>query len=346
MPDKADSLRTIVSRLGYPASDTLRSLWDTMVNEREAAWIASLPGTAADVARRTGDATQDVVRGLQDLYQRGLVLLGPEEGGEQRYSPHENAGVLMDLVLFDRRHLAYGPDLEMWRRFYNEELVHEHDYPSVEERPFRVVPVMETVPDDRAALPYERVVDLIRGAQRISVEHCPCRTREQRCDNPTETCLALDGVAEYMIERGVGRAIGADEALAILADAEARGLMHLVENTDSPRVICNCCPCCCVFLRAITAHGMEHVVASSRYRAAIDRALCARCGTCVGRCPLHSITIGEQCACVDEQRCLGCGLCATACPAGAIRLVPVDNISPVPHRVSGFETLLAPGQRP
>lgn len=340
MDNKEHAIGQIVANLGYPQSETLSSIWEVMVTEQEAIWIASLPATPAQVAASTGQCVDAVSRGLRDLYNRGLVLAEPQ-GAEVCYTGITNAGVLMDLVLFDRRYLRYGPEfLDAWRAFYNRELVHEHDYPEPASRPFRVVPVLEEVQDGRTALPHDEIVAAIQSARRISVEHCPCRTRERLCDNPTETCLGLDEVADYIIARGIGREISAAQALDILRECEELGLMHLTENSEHPRVICNCCSCCCVFLRAMSAHGKEHVVASSRYVAIVDPGLCEGCGTCEGRCHVAAITLSEGRAHVLEAQCLGCGLCVSTCPAGAVtlqlRLLPTA----VPDVPSGFGLLL------
>ncbi len=340
--EKRGHLKRIVAQFGFPESETLLGLWDAMVSAQEAGWIAHLPATAGELAARLGEDPQTVVAGLADLYDRGLVLRSEQAPDGPRYEAETNGGVLMDLVLFDRRYLArHGPEfLNAWRRFYNEELVHTYEHPAPDERPFRVIPVGEQVQDRRTALPYEQVAALVRGARRISVEHCPCRTRERACDNPLETCLAFDHVADYMIGRGIGRELTADQALDLLARCEELGLVHVTENADHPLVLCNCCPCCCVFLRAMTVHAKQDVIDASRYRAVVDRALCTACGRCVERCHFGAMALAEGAAQVDAGRCLGCGLCATTCPVEAIALVEVRPPAFIPQQGSGFEALL------
>ena len=348
---KRQSLQRIADHLGFPDSETLIGLWDVMVSEREAAWIAELPATARELAERlgedlggedtSGEDAGDVAEGLADLYGRGLVLRSEQPDGDTRYVAESNAGVLMDLILFDRRYLAWHGQvfLDRWRRFYNEELVHTYEHPDPDSRPFRVVPVREQVHDPRTALPYEQVAALVRDARRISLEHCPCRTREQACESPLETCLAFDQVADYMIERGVGREIDAAEALAVLGRCEEQGLVHITENADRPLVLCNCCPCCCVFLRAMTVHAKRDVIDASRYRAVVDQARCIACGLCVERCHFRAMAL-DGAAQVAEERCLGCGLCATTCPAEAIRLVETQAPGFIPRQDSGFGSIV------
>lgn len=335
-------LQKIVARLGFPESTTLISLWGTMVSEREAAWIAHLPGTATDVAERLGEDSSVVADGLAKLYERGLVLRGEHTSDGTLYLPEESAGALMDLVLFDRRYIAwYGKAfLDAWRAFYNEELVHTYEHPEPARKPFRVLAVGEQVRDLRAALPYERVAAIVRGARRISVEHCPCRTRERACHTELETCLGLDQVADYMIARGVGREISADEALTLLKHCEDIGLVHISENGDRPQVICNCCPCCCVFLRAMTVHAKRDVLAASRYCAVIDAGICVACGRCVEQCPFKAMALTDGVVHVFADLCMGCGLCASACPTGAIVLAEARPEEHIPHEGSGFGKML------
>jgi len=331
-----------------PEGDAIHEILRLLFTPEEAAVAVCMsfkPKSPADLARSAGIDETAATLHLESMADKG-VIFSKNQSGKKRYG-------LVPLIpgVFEFPFMKGGGTpmhdrlAKLWEAYHAESL--GASFAGNPTPMMRVVAVEKSVTPEQQFHPYDEVRRLIENAGYVALTRCACRISVAQCDKPKEVCLIFDGVGEFLVERGFARQISKAEGIRVLDQAEEAGLVHTSNNSaDKASVICNCCPCCCVFLRAITAHGMEHVVASSRYRATIDGALCARCGTCVGRCPLHSITIGEQCACVDEQRCLGCGLCATACPAGAIRLVPVDNISPVPHRVSGFETLLAPGQRP
>jgi ferredoxin len=74
--------------------------------------------------------------------------------------------------------------------------------------------------------------------------------------------------------------------------------------------------------RELTAVRSQLEVAQvrrSRPVAAVDDALCTRCGICASICPNEAIVI-EQAVRIDEERCLGCGACVQQCPSSAIRL--------------------------
>lgn len=333
-PTKYEHLRMIAGRLGFAESEILIGLWDTMVSDREAEWIAHLPAAPRELAERLSQDEAEIAQGLADLYNRGLVLLDEEALEGPCYVMTENPGWMMDLILFDKRYVEkYGEAfLDRWREFYNRELVHTYEHPDPEARPWRVLPIAEEVNDPRAVLPFEHVAALMRQAERISVQECPCRVRERACDHPLETCFAFDRVAEYHIRRGLGREITVEEALDILKRCEELGLVHTAENTDRPTVICNCCSCCCVFLRAITVHGKQDVIEKSRFQAVVDEEACIACGTCEERCHFGAIERMEGPARVNAALCVGCGLCASSCPVGAITLVETEDPSFVPKQ--------------
>lgn len=328
-------MRQIASHLGLADSATLLELLDILLSAEEADWITALPATPQQLAVRLGKDPEHIATGLKDLFMRGLVLIAEHTEQGPRYVFDSNPGRLTDMILFDPRYRRLGDHfLDLWRDLYNQELVHTHRSP--DQLPFRILPIEETVQDNRGILPYERVTEIVRQARRIAVQSCPCRLRERACDAPLEVCISLDRVADYMTSRHIGREIDAEEALAILRQTEELGLIHEVENTEHPTVICACCPCCCVFLRAITRYQKEHVIAKSRYGAVIDREKCAGCGTCLKRCHFDAIQTEKDRMSVQVERCLGCGSCAFACPNHAIRMVVRQGAMHIPRTEDTF----------
>ncbi|MCD4748282.1 MAG: 4Fe-4S binding protein [Thermoanaerobaculales bacterium] len=87
--------------------------------------------------------------------------------------------------------------------------------------------------------------------------------------------------------------------------------------------VCNCCSCCCGFLRGIKEFEAPHILVHSNFVAAIDADACIACGVCAEeRCPMDAITEGEDTYVVTGDRCIGCGVCLLDCPTDAIDLVP------------------------
>jgi len=186
----------------------------------------------------------------------------------------------------------------------------------------RVIPINVDIPDPRAVLPIDVVSEMIRrDARLIGVADCYCRRTKrlvgEGCDHPLQTCLVFNKIAETLIEHGTARRISYDEAMQIIWEAEARGLVHNVDNCEGVITnVCNCCPCCSILLRS-WQRGMTNADSPSRYRVVLTADRCALCLTCVERCPSGARSVQDGRMTVDERLCLGCGLCVTACALGA-----------------------------
>jgi NAD-dependent dihydropyrimidine dehydrogenase PreA subunit len=185
----------------------------------------------------------------------------------------------------------------------------------------RVIPIQETVDARQTVLAYEEVVGYVERAKYISLQDCACRVSKGACDAPLDVCLAFNYGAKYLAERGMGRFIDRDEALAVLDQARQEGLVHMTSNTlDRVEFVCNCCPCCCGLLGTVTRLGGAAADIASNFRAGVDAEACLGCGTCEDHCPVEAITLGQT-AEVDLERCIGCGVCVVHCPEGALALV-------------------------
>jgi heterodisulfide reductase subunit A-like polyferredoxin len=107
-------------------------------------------------------------------------------------------------------------------------------------------------------------------------------------------------------------------------------LINETDNTEYPTVLCNCCSCCCVFLKAIAVYQQVNVVSKSRYFARIDPQACIACGACLERCHFAAIAQMDDGMVIDSQKCYGCGLCSSTCPSDAItlRMRDLQEIAP------------------
>ncbi len=115
--------------------------------------------------------------------------------------------------------------------------------------------------------------------------------------------------------------------------------MHLTGNAQQgSSVICNCCPCCCGVLRAITELNIPRSVARTNFSPRVDQQECTLCMKCVETCPTDAITelppgktnTSNTKLVVQESQCIGCGLCAQHCPLAIIRMVKVRDDLPAP----------------
>ena len=330
--------RDLAERFGVTYSERFVRILEIILKPEEMALLLATPAKTTEIARAVGRDGREVARALHDLYMRGLVFVSGYVEGEPTWDLIDT-GRFMDSVLFDPRYDRYGDEFfDLWRAFFNEEFV-PHDPPN---RALRVLPIEEVIRATRI-LDVESAGALVRGARRVVVQRCPCRVRERRCDAPLEVCISLDGLADYVVSRDLGREVARDEALGILERCEDLGLVHQTINTDHPDVICNCCPCCCSLLRSIVVHGVKAAAAASRFRPAVDEDLCADCLTCTSVCHFAAmVDDGGQRAFVAE-RCYGCGLCARACPREAIGLVEAHPPEHIPAGPGFNLSQLPPG---
>ena len=110
-------------------------------------------------------------------------------------------------------------------------------------------------------------------------------------------------------------------ALAMLEKVEKAGLVHQMANSESPDAICNCCPDCCQGLQSLKRLRKPALVAVTNYHAQVDAEECTACETCIDRCPMDAVTMGQDdIATVNLERCIGCGLCVSTCTDEAISL--------------------------
>ena len=132
------------------------------------------------------------------------------------------------------------------------------------------------------------------------------------------------------------RVITKEGALRILRETEEAGLIHSSANIrEGHFYMCNCCTCCCGFMRGLHQLGIENSVAKSDFYATVDPELCTGCETCVERCQLGAPSIKDDISHVDQKRCVGCGQCVMTCPSEARTLVrkPEDQIMPTPQNM-------------
>jgi len=184
----------------------------------------------------------------------------------------------------------------------------------------RVAPNASAARRSEWILPYDDVCAIIEQAGSIVLSDCICRLErakvDERCRFPIHVCLDLHAEARPGRE-GV---ISKEDALAVLAESEKAGLVHCVSNVAGGwEWVCNCCGCCCEFLRGLNDWQVDRAVVRN-YRAVVDTDACTGCGVCADRCQVAALDVTGAAATVDEGRCIGCGLCVTSCPEDAVTL--------------------------
>jgi len=218
-------------------------------------------------------------------------------------------------------------DLELARLIeeYFEEAFTEQSSQQI--MPMRTIPVNKAIDVAWKVVPYEDARAIVKSKDRLAVANCICRVQQgllgQACDKPLEVCLMAGSHAEYYVDKGMGRWINHEEAFEILERCEEAGLVPQPFNAKNPGGMCNCCGDCCGVLRGLKKHPKPVEMVITNYYAQVDPDLCSACETCLDRCQMEAITIGDEgVALIDLNRCIGCGLCVTTCTTEAMSLQP------------------------
>lgn len=202
------------------------------------------------------------------------------------------------------------------------------------------LPQMRTIPIGKSITPkhhvasydqLERLIEASGGP--FVINPCICREvsaiKGKPCQKTKrkETCLALGNVATRCIAAKLGREIKKEEALGILRENEAEGLVFQPSNSQKAEFVCACCGCCCGMLSIHKMLPRPLDYWASNFISEIDSEACTGCGACVERCAVNAIFLSDSTgtATINPNRCIGCGNCVPTCPSEAIRLVKKDR---------------------
>jgi NAD-dependent dihydropyrimidine dehydrogenase PreA subunit len=273
---------------------------------------------------------------LSNLAQRGLLFSKKLKEGNVGYALQQ-FGYGFPQTFFWR-----GVDTpnakkmaELVARYSRREQI-EEVYGNTPTKAFRYLPAtLSLEPESHAVFPFEMMEEVIRKVTVIALVHCPCRATAQligkkRCDHSLENCIKYDELAEYLIEKGIGREITKQEALEVLRRSEEAGLVHMVDNArEGIKHTCNCCGCCCWSVGTIRRKKIPRdVLMATYFIRETDRERCTGCGQCVEICPVQVVKMEGDFPVIDQDWCIGCGVCAVPCPASAVRLVRKSNAIP------------------
>lgn len=313
-----------------------------LFSEEEAEFAQNLPFstfTVDDLSEKTDLDEDSISTTLNEMAEKGTVLKN-EKNGKTVYR-------LLPVVIGwfetpfwpglgeDSRQEKLAP---LWDEYWVDEWLDELG--DRETSVNRTLPEKDAISSKAEIMPYEDVVNLVKGREDIVVAHCPCRIMAKLsgggCRHTLENCLHFGSMARYMDEQDFGRKISEEEALEILKEANQEGLVHTVENHSGRlNVICNCCDDCCMFFRSIKEAGNPNALAKSNYHAEVDLEDCIACSICAVRCPMNAVSVkkDKEPSEIDEERCIGCGACHPTCPVDAINLVKGEEpVSPPKYK--------------
>ncbi|MCJ7546491.1 MAG: 4Fe-4S binding protein [Deltaproteobacteria bacterium] len=274
--------------------------------------------TPESVAGRTKREPKAVAALLSHMADRGLLFRW-QRGDTVKYGA-------IPFVLGIYEYQLKSIDRELAQMF--EDYLQEgfgKNLTTLKPSPLRTIPINRSVDVAHPVATYEDSREIIKKQKLIAVANCICQVQQdligQGCDKPREVCFSFGSAARYYIELGMGRQITTEEALAILDRSEEAGLVSQPANVINPGGMCNCCGDCCPLLRMAKKYPRPVELILSNYYAVVDADACTGCETCLERCQMEAIAIGEDdVAEINLDRCIGCGLCVTTCPTAALRL--------------------------
>lgn len=306
----ADALDKLPNGFPRTPSNVEIPLLKKIFSPEEAALTCQLSGNMelVDViAERIGLPTKEAKKKLLKVAKRGLVW-ADKQGGELQFR-------LAPFIVGSFESHLENMDHE-FAHLFEEYMADGGAVGIMKPQPaiHRVVPAQSTVKSEWI-LPYDDIRAIIIAAKTFRARDCICRVQQdllghRQCDFPIKNCLNFSPVERPAHPNDISK----EEALNILEETEKIGLVHTVSNiAQGIFYVCNCCGCCCGFLRAINETGIENSVAVANYYAVINPEECTGCSICIERCQVQAISEQDGVVVVDQKRCIGCGLCVTGC---------------------------------
>lgn len=319
---------------GYPATESgvelriLRRLFTPQEAEL-AIKLTVIPEPVTVVARRARQPLEQIAPILDDMAKKGLIFRY-EYKGQVMYMAAQYVIGIWEYHVND-----LDPELIADMNEYIPHLFKPEDWKKAPQ--LRTIPVGRSLTPEHEVLPYEAAEELVRGQKKFLVAPCICRKEHEMigegCDKPQESCLVFGAGVDYYEANGLGRRIDLEETLAIIKQADKKGLVLQPTNAKKIMNMCCCCGCCCQVLKTFKRHPKPAELVSSPFIAQADPETCKACGVCADRCQMDAITYDEdEKVVLNQDRCIGCGLCVSTCPTKSLIMVrkPEESQAPVP----------------
>ncbi|MBN2466800.1 MAG: 4Fe-4S binding protein [Deltaproteobacteria bacterium] len=341
--------------IGYPQIDGFLEVLQKTLTVEEAEVALGLPTRlppleveeADNIAQRLQRPTEEIEMMLQRLAGKGFLYKRQTPSGKVGYA-FIQIGFGIPQIFFWKGEITdavkeIAPTLGKYlRKTTPKARGSEHT------RFYRYVPVNKAVDHGlQAVYTYDMMTEVVNKAKKIAVVHCSCRQTRRLLTNSTcthslEVCIKFNKMAEFVLDKRLGREITKGEALEIIRKSEEEGLIHFVDNCQEEiQHNCNCCACCCWTVMPIKKRLVPRdYIMATYYLRTTDEDLCTACGQCAEDCPLEIITMENDLPVVDESICIGCGLCLLHCPIDAAKLKRKDDRVPAKDFVTLHETAI------
>ncbi len=308
--------------------DTLLEITAYLYNEEEAAVVSKLsfsPLPAMVIARRVKRPIREVEPILKSLSARllivGLNVKGIATYGFLNFLPGVFEAQMVLAKTDPENQDFYKRFAELYHQFYDEFV--RWIKPEVEKKDLRfgrIVPVEKSIESQSGIIPsnsdkFSEIIE--RNNSFCIVNACACRYEMhllgRGCDKPLDVCSLMGWLADFVIEKGLGRRVSREEYIETKNRAIEAGLVLFTDNTVDPLQVCSCCSCCCSGLRALKEYNVPTIITGSHFEPVVDSETCNGCQKCLRVCPMEAITVIEKKVAIDYTRCIGCALCASRC---------------------------------
>ncbi len=319
--------------------DSLYTLLSFLYNEEEAEIALTLTSgmqSAKSVAKKVNRPVEEVKPILNSLKSK-ILAVGFDKKGMDRYGLLPLYPVMFDAQML-RSHVKIAEgDGEEWYsefvRLYNDFLEEFYLWLSKNEVgvkygvlgvPFGKVIAVEKAIEVTPGLgvmasqtdKFSELVDRNKKSLCL-LDICACRQGMhllgKGCGKLANTCSTIGLPAEGAIKSGMGRRVSKEEFFEAKQKATEEGMVHMMEDTLDPMLICSCCSCCCEILPMLKKYDAPSILTQSSFEAVIDSEKCTGCGTCVKVCPMEAVTVQDKKSTIDYKRCIGCGVCVIKC---------------------------------
>ena len=355
-----EKLRLLLSKgenvIGLPKHEISIKLLKNMFTEQEAEILTSsfkkvsAPMNIKKISRLSNIPIEELAEILEDMYYKGkliklgtlYVLLPYLPGGFEVYFTTNRDDP-------ERMKNAAKAHKELRKLGFSNELS-ASDYTI-----YRVIPsikpteklaeVEKSIEVKHQILPFEVLKEYLAKANPkvYAVVPCSCRTAAKLAGEPCKQtdenyCVTTGTLAKMVIEQGVGREVSLEELMEVMERAEKEGLVHETFNMqDTATFVCNCCSCCCGFLKSVKEQYNYGSITKSNFEPKIQHENCTMCEICLEICPMEAIyhhwphkeDLSDDEMKIRLDKCIGCGICASNCPEEAIILEKVREVVPV-----------------
>lgn len=310
--------------VGIPETSTgvEQKLLKTLFTEDQAhavLHVTQMGRTAKEIADSLGKRQDETTELLEAMYHKGILMRKTRSGSDPIYRVQPFIPGIYEFQVD-----SMDEDFARMMEELHPELAPEL---GASKTPvMRVVPTESSVSLGTEVAPYERAVEIVEESKKIVLAECICRKQKKLmgrgCDRPRDDiCIIFSPWAEMYVDLGIGREATVDEARESLQRGEQAGLVRTVANAKRrPLAMCQCCPDCCIFLRAATTFGQPSVLGDSNYVPVINKDACEGCPDCIDVCPMKAMSLVKGRVRLNGALCIGCGLCVSACGHGAVTM--------------------------